>query len=96
MKQKTKAQNPLKKYERMLAARQARTSLPPVIRGSLVAIAVVCVAMLLPYVISLPCKPGTLLLASLLIALCAGVYVMHRHRCIALILRVSLPDARKE
>ncbi|KOY60431.1 hypothetical protein AM629_19390 [Photorhabdus heterorhabditis] len=72
--------DPLKQYQRLWAERQARTSLPAIVRGSLVAMAVLGVAWLLPYIVSLPCKPGTLLLASMLLAPCAGVYAMRRQR----------------
>lgn len=80
MRQKNMRRNPLKQYQRLWAERQALTRLPAIVRGSLVAMAVVGAAWLLPYIISLPWKPGTLLLASMLIAPCAGVYAMRRHR----------------
>lgn len=78
MRQKNLRHDPLKQYKRMWAERQARTRLPAIVRGSLVAMAVLGVAWLLPCIVSLPCKPGTLLLAAMLIAPCAGAYAMRR------------------
>ncbi|HIA9184015.1 TPA: hypothetical protein ACWSSN_003305 [Escherichia coli] len=76
MRQKNLRHDPLKQYQRMWAERQARTRLPAIVRGSLVAMAVLGVAWLLPCIVSLPCKPSTLLLAAMLIAPCAGAYAM--------------------
>ncbi len=80
MREKHLRHDPLKQYQRLWADRQARTRLPAIVRGSLVTMAVLGVAWLLPFIVSLPCKPGTLLLVSLLLAPCAGVYVMRRPR----------------
>lgn len=80
MRQKHLRYDPLKPYQRMWAERRARTRQPAIVRGSLVAIGVLSVAWLLPFIVSLPCKPGTILLASMLLAPCAGVYAMRRPR----------------